>query len=112
MGDCKTCGVKIAIECMEEVEQYRELGTPTQILERIGGLGVELGKYHCLGTVEELQEAREKQVAKKPRELFRMDGALKGGKCPTCERWINNGRHWMYCECGQKLDWEEGGTSD
>lgn len=72
-----------------------------------------------LGDTEEIVQAKhmgisalEKQIPKKPKELFRMDGALKGGKCPTCERWINNGRHWMYCECGQKLDWEEGGTSD
>ena len=52
------------IESLSELEQYRALGTPTQILERIGGLDVELGKYHCLGTVEELKEAREKQIHK------------------------------------------------
>ena len=67
----------------------------------------ELEQYRVLGTVEELKEALEKQIPKKPRELFRMDGALKGGKCPTCERWINNGRYWMYCECGQALKWGE-----
>ncbi len=76
--------IDISIQSMEEVEQYR-----------------------ALGTVEELKEAREKQVAKRPIEQLSLDGALKGGKCPTCGRWINNGRHWMYCECQQKLDWSE-----
>lgn len=51
--------LNMCVQALEEVEQYRALGTPTQILERIGGLDVELGKYHCLGTVEELKEARE-----------------------------------------------------
>ena len=46
--------LETAIQALEGLEQYRALGTPTQILERIGGLDVELGKYHCLGTVEEL----------------------------------------------------------
>ena len=55
--------IDIAIECMEEVEQYR-----------------------ALGTVEELKEAREKQVAKKPEKL---------GK----ERSIENS-YWIKCECG------------
>ena len=40
---CQAEELKIAIECMEEVEQYR-----------------------ALGTVEELKEAREKQIPKKP----------------------------------------------
>ena len=43
-----------AIGTVEEIQSYRAIGTPTQILEKIGGLCVELGKYACIGTVEEM----------------------------------------------------------
>ena len=46
-----------------------------------------------------------KQIAKKPVEQIKMIGLDKGGKCPTCQKYVNNHQHWMYCECGQKLDW-------
>ena len=73
MGDCKTCGVKIAIECME------------------------------------------KQIPKKP---IKDDTSYSGYKCPTCNSNIYQLRsHNIYRTphcifCGQKIDWEEGGTSD
>ena len=84
--------LNIAIECMEEVEQYR-----------------------ALGTVEELKEAREKQVAKKPIEY-----EDKYYACPRCEgtvmyKWdeyltkLKSKKYGLpYClGCGQKLDWSE-----
>ena len=82
----------IAIKCMKEVEQYR-----------------------ALGTVEELKEAREKQVAKKPIEY-----EDKYYACPRCEgtvmyKWdeyptkLKSKKYGLpYClGCGQKLDWSE-----
>ena len=78
---------EMAIKCMQEVEQYR-----------------------ALGTVEELKEAREKQVAKKVIVEDEGDSLL----CPSCGLElmgsINDADHDpYYCfECGQKLDWEEG----
>ncbi len=73
----------------------------------------ELEQYRALGTVEELKEAREKQVAKK---------MLDSGEripfsyyCPTCNTELSDDGYQYeekYCfECGQKLR-EEGGTSD
>lgn len=50
-------------------------------------------------------KALEKQIPKKPIERIKMIGLDKGGKCPTCQRYVNNHRHWMFCECGQRLDW-------
>ena len=88
--------LNIAIESMKEVEQYR-----------------------TLGTVEELKEAREKQVAKKPNKVngeafcMTIDGKADYEitlLCPTC-----GNTHLAYgfpCKCGQLLNWEEGGTSD
>lgn len=111
-------------ECEEKLVEYEAVGTITQIYEKIGGLDVELGKYHSLGTVEELKEAREKQVAKKPIFVdtrFRQRGKMYGEcvtidkcyKCPSCNTHIfHDYASQVYCEyCGQKLDWEEGGTS-
>ena len=80
----------VAVECMEEVEQYR-----------------------ALGTVEELKEAREKQVAKKP------IGKYTDYKCSVCGRRVRSGKGSSsrqrdnFCQkCGTKIDWEEGGTSE
>jgi len=62
--------LKLGIKALKELqsskqilEQYEFLGTPIQILEKIGGLDVELGKYACLGTVEEFREALDKASA-------------------------------------------------
>ena len=68
-----------------------------------------LEQYRALGTVEELKEAREKQVAKKPieKEFYNMPHC----SCPICEGGLYYEQE--YCdECGQKLDWKEGGTSE
>lgn len=72
----------------------------------------ELQQYRAIGTVNECQEAREKQTAKKPvdrRELqnFNLQVYAYRGDCPSCgtEGLIStNGR---YCpRCGQAIDWE------
>ena len=88
-----------AIQALEEIQQYRAIGTPTQIYEKIGGLDVELGKYHAIGTIEELQELKEKSVAKKPIDK------IMYLECPTCgDVGILD---CEYCTaCGQKLDWK------
>ena len=75
----------------------------------------ELEQYRALGTVEELKEAREKQVAKKPIEY-----EDKYYACPRCEgtvmyKWdeyptkLKSKKYGLpYClGCGQKLDWSE-----
>jgi hypothetical protein len=92
LSPCDNEAMGIAIECMEELEQYR-----------------------ALGTVEELKEAREKQVAKKPIEY-----EDKYYACPRCEgivmyKWdeyptkLKSKKYGLpYClGCGQKLDWSE-----
>lgn len=63
--ECKWCEYKIAIECMEEVEQYRALGTVEQLewckdASHWKNLYKDkLEQYESLGTVEELKEAME-----------------------------------------------------
>ena len=54
-----------------------------------------------------VQEAREKQVAKKPKMKKREH--ILHYECPSC----GFTTLLPHCgNCGQKLDWEEGGTSD
>lgn len=78
---------EMAIEALEEVEQYR-----------------------ALGTVEELKEAKEKQIAKKP--VYYTFGKEKYPKCPCCgDNWNLDeyGDGMVHCwECGQAIDWSEG----
>ena len=79
-----------AINALEEVQQYRAIGTP-----------------------EECKAAREKQMPKKPKEY---EDKYYG--CPTCEnvllhKWekypdklMDKSNGLLYClGCGQKLDW-------
>lgn len=66
----------------------------------------ELERYRAIGTVEECQEASEKQRAKKPvyRSIFTDGTRLLG--CPVCFSRIDGGA--FYCNgCGQKLDWSD-----
>lgn len=83
-------GYEMAIQALEEVQQYRQIGT-----------------------VEECREAVEKQTAKKPD--YEGDGFSDGQLvydtwiCPCC------GKHYeVYCDryyycqnCGQHIDWSD-----
>lgn len=65
----------------------------------------DIRKYRELGTVEELREAKEKQMAKKPVKrsfIIPFEGI---NVCPSCKRPINKKEH--HCNCGQAIDWSE-----
>ena len=65
----------------------------------------EVQQYRALGTVEELKEAKEKQVAKKP--YVEESAGFKLYHCPGCAMPIFAGTE--YCsDCGQKLLWKWG----
>ena len=84
-GSLPTNAKDEAIKALEEVQQYRAIGTPEE----------------CLAAVE-------KQNAKKPNYD---DYHRAGYRCQTC----NNVNPWGYkhCKhCGQKLDWEGGGVDE
>ena len=66
----------------------------------------EVNQFRVIGTIEEFQALKEKNKPKKPVEQIKLIGLDKGGKCPTCQRYINNNQYWMYCECGQRIDWK------
>ena len=78
--------VKMSADALEEVEQYR-----------------------ALGTVEELKEAREKQLAKKPNIVG--GEFIKLAECSECNTVIRFKQEYCH-KCGNKVNWEEGETSD
>lgn len=76
----------------------------------------ELEQYRALGTVEELKDAREKQVAKKPIDNGMRSGIFATRKyysCPRCgnaclQKMANERQNTNYCwDCGQALKWGE-----
>lgn len=74
------------VDALEEVQQYRAIGTP-----------------------DECREAAEKQTAKKVKDvsMVRDNEEYIGriGKCPCCEDIVEEDT--LYCDCGQKLDWSD-----
>ena len=68
-------------------------------------------EYKAIGTPEECRTAVEKQTAKKVKSISQIkDGdSYVGliGRCPCCGDILEEDT--VYCDCGQRLDWE---TSD
>lgn len=117
--------MQIAKEALEEVQQYREIGSVQELKEmRESSLsGLELVKlavavrllkqYQAVGTVEECQQAVEKQKEKKPvilnEEIGDADRKMFIPKCIQCPACGNESAHFnelpKYCQnCGQKLE--------
>lgn len=102
------CKKQSMLEQMVGNETWRHYHYAVKALE-------EVEQYRALGTVEELKEAREKQIPKKPIEY-----EDKYYACPRCEgnlmyKWdeyptkLKSKKYGLpYClGCGQKLDWSE-----
>ena len=91
LGRCKMRGCNLCDGYREELEQYR-----------------------ALGTVEELKEAREKQIPKKPKEYEDRYYACECGNI-LLPKWKKYPTELMpkseglpHCmSCGQKIDWGE-----
>lgn len=83
--------LEIAKQALEEIQQYREIGT-----------------------VEECREAAEKQKPKKPRLNYKRKFLVEGiYTCPTCgnarlKKYANERQNNSFCwDCGQAIDWSE-----
>ena len=122
--------MEVAIKALEEVQQYRAIGTTEELrtMKEHGGFsGIELAEiavaltefkeYQQIGTLEECRAAREKQMPKRPKEY-----EDKYYSCPTCgnvllHKWekypdklMDKSNGLLYClGCGQKLNWEDEG---
>lgn len=74
----------------------------------------EIQQYRTIGTVEECRAAVEKQTAKKVKSISQVkDGdSYVGliGRCPCCGDILEEDT--VYCDCGQRLDWETSNEID
>lgn len=116
-----------AIKALEEVQQYRAIGTPEELkaamkyvylAKKHGTVGQVIEncvKYEEIGTPEECRAWKEKQNAKKVISFDYNNGTVNYG-CPVCKRKIISkiddkwcgGTFNEYCDrCGQKLDWSD-----
>lgn len=87
---------RMGIKALEEIQQLRN-----EMLE----LNQLCRDYTSLGTVEELKEAKEKQIAKKPYYVqYDTNPRLGNWHCPNCDVITND--DVRYCKwCGTRLDW-------
>lgn len=121
----------VAIKALEEVQQYRQIGTVEELkaaskylrlVKKHGTVGKtieECAEYEEIGTVEEFREAVEKQTARKPD--YEGDGYSDGQLvydtwiCPCCgQHYEVDCDRYDYCpNCGQRIDWrdEDGKTA-
>jgi len=152
-GNDVEIALMMAKDALEEIQQYRALGTVEEIKKIISFLSLDgetgliddanlLNQYRMLGTVEELnykishytmyeklvekyreigtpeelREAREKQVPKKPYIQSEGHGENEYDcyECPNCDSFLGHvsdckDEHYRYdyCpNCGQAIDWE------
>ena len=125
---------KLAIKALEEIQKYQAIGTVEKFLQlseqfkphvtdktscterhcnKCDQYRKENEKYHEIGTVEECQEARERQRAKKVknrkllRDFYNRPYSVRGD-CPNCGSEGLLSTNTNYCNaCGQKLDWSD-----
>ena len=95
--------IELAKMCTQNYERKREIQGYEMAIKALE----EIQQYRAIGTVEECREAIEKQKSKKPTEQYRLGTSGRGGKCPSCKDHIDRSVCAMYCDCGQKLDWSD-----
>ena len=114
-GDGK-CEWAKAIQALEEIQQYRAIGTveEMEVLNRIAEETVEylkedkelLAKYKRIGTIEEFKALKEKSVAKKPKSNKVIVSHDSYAYCPHCKHCIELFKPSHCDRCGGELDWQ------
>ena len=120
---CDVEALETAIQALEEIQQYRAIGSVKEIKIReaqfarlsegyLNDLTL-LREYQSIGTVEEFKALKEKNEPKKAIGKRKYDEAY----CPACNEVISDGEFWALDEyvhhcnyCGQAVkgvDWSE-----
>jgi len=105
MHGAEHCAYSMAIKALEEIQQYRAIGTVEELewckdASHWKELFKEkLEQYEAIGTIEEFKALKEKAEPKKPVGLHK-------NICPSCSWGIVKRRQKICYECGQKLDSE------
>lgn len=83
-----TVALGMAIKALEEVQEYRKLGT-----------------------VEEISDLKKRDTALPLGNIMGNDkdnGRLRFGICPSCKKRVSNVEGGNFCQnCGQRLKWED-----
>lgn len=88
---------ELAIQALEEVQQYQKIGTPEELQDMKSNYFKALSdwrQYRKIGTLEECRVAMEKQTAIS-REIIEGNYV-----CPKCHNLMP---YPEYCGCGQRL---------
>ena len=109
--------IDVAIQALEEVQQYRAIGMPEELQDMKRNYFEALSdwrQYRKIGTLEECRTAVEKQTARKGIREKIKEGYNRGRHhyyCPVCYEkgdLRNKCNVGLYCsDCGQKLDWSD-----
>lgn len=110
---------ELAIQTLEEVQQYRAIGTPEELQDMKSDYFEALSdwrQYRKIGTLEECRAAMEKQIPRKPIFNHNLSDTLSLFHC-ECGNAIkvshdtgimNNNNAPNYCSnCGCRLDWSD-----
>lgn len=125
---------KCLIKALEEVQQYRAIGTPEELItamkyvrlakahRTVGRAIEECAKYEEIGTPEECRAAVEIQNAEKVIEKYKAETLEEieafgedtvFGYCPVCGNLQNTVWNDNYCgDCGQKLNWNKDAVTE
>ena len=107
--------LEMAIKVLEEIEQYREIGTVEELKDMKNNYYEAVSdwrQYKKVGTVEVFKYLKEKNTPKKPLEVYE-EGEEKDDYycvcfiCPSCSgARLGESFKPNYCKCcGQLLDW-------
>ena len=103
----------MAIEALEKLSVYEQIKWERDIaISQLEYIECGLGRK-----MDDIKEALEKQIPKKPTETYEIqDGTFYriDFMCPSCNTSVVCQPYKPnFCKhCGQKIDWEEGGTSE
>lgn len=98
-----------AIHALEEIQQYRAIGTVEDIREIYSLCKIlqnVVKDYSAIGTIEEFKALKEKNEPKKP--LFSTVNRETAYHCGSCKKFVGfyDTRIYEYCHnCGAKIDW-------
>ena len=111
--------LKTAIQALEELQQYRAIGTVEEIQQKLKNMSLVidtdrdlLNRYIAIGTIDEFKALKEKNTPLEHHHtrIDDINDKVRVSVCPSCLSIIftHSEEYPNFCvSCGQKLDWSE-----
>ena len=106
----------MAIQALEEIQQYRAIGTVEELAQlkseynRVLKFNDRQGKiideYESIGTIEEFRALKEKTGASKKVVAISLTHEGRVGNCPNCNNFVAENYDKKCPKCRLKLDWQ------